>query len=92
MPRIEVMPDALREVGAAAQRTGGAVTGLAGSARLLGQGAGAPSVTAGALQGFGAAWSSGMARLGDGIHGLGTVTDLAAGLYELTDERVMPGR
>jgi hypothetical protein len=92
MPRIEVIPGALREVGAAAQRTGGAVTGLAGSARLLAQGDGAPSTTASALHGFGSAWSSGMANLGDGIHGLGTATDAAAGLYELTDERVMPGR
>jgi hypothetical protein len=92
MGRIEVMPGALREVGAAAQRTGGAVTGLAGSARLLAQGDGAPSTTASALHGFGSAWSSGMANLGDGIHGLGTATDAAAGLYELTDERVMPGR
>jgi hypothetical protein len=91
MGRIEVTPSTLRDVGAAAQQAGSDVTGLAGSARALAHGAGAPSATASALHGFGAAWSSGMARLGDGIHGLGTTTDLAAGLYEQTDAQVMPG-
>ena len=91
MSRIEVAPDALRAVGAAAQQTGGRVTGLAGHVRLLAGGDGAASATASSLHGFGSAWSSGIARLGDGIHGLGTVTGLAAGLYEETDRRVMPG-
>lgn len=90
MARIEVMPDALRQVGAAAQQAGGHVTGLAGSTLTLAHGDGAPSATASALHGFGSAWSAGLARLGDGIHGLGTTTDLAAGLYEETDARVMP--
>jgi hypothetical protein len=91
MGRIEVIPATLRDAGAAAQQVGSHVTGLAGSALVLAHGDGAPSATAGALHGFGSAWSSGMARLGDGIHGLGSTTDLAAGLYEATDERVMPG-
>ena len=90
MGRIEVTPATLRSVGAAAQQAGSQVTGLAGSAGTLGHGGGAPSATADALHGFGAAWSAGMARLGDGLHGLGTTTDLAAGLYEETDARVMP--
>jgi hypothetical protein len=90
MGRIEVIPDALRQVGAAAQQAGEHVTGLAGSARTLAHGGGAPSATQDALHGFGSAWSAGMARLGDGIHGLGTTTDLAAGLYEETDARAMP--
>lgn len=92
MPRIEVIPGALRDVGASAQQVGSHVTGLAGSASRLAHGDGAPSATAAALHGFGAAWSSGVAHLGDGIHGLGQTTDLAAGLYEETDVNVMPGR
>lgn len=90
MGRIEVAPDELRAVGAAAQQVGGHVTGLAGRALGLAHGDGAPSATAAALHGFGSAWSAGMARVGDGIHALGSTTDLAAGLYEATDARVMP--
>jgi hypothetical protein len=90
MGRIEVNPGALREVGASAQQVGSDVTGLAGSAGALSSGGGAPSATASALGNFGAAWSQGVAQLGDSIVGLGHTTDLAAGLYEHTDANVMP--
>jgi hypothetical protein len=92
MGRIEVVPGALRDVGASAQQAGTHVTGLAGSAGRLAHGDGAPSATAAALHGFGSTWSAGMARLGDGIHALGQTTILAAGLYEETDAGVMPER
>ena len=91
MPRIEVQPDELRTAGASAQQVGGHVTGLAGSARALSSGDGAPSATASALQGFGGTWSGNMARVGDAITALGQTTALAAGLYEVTDRNSMPG-
>ena len=91
MGRIEVNPSALRNVGASAQQVGSDVTGLAGRASALSSGGGAPTATASALHNFGAAWSHGVAQLGDSIAGLGHTTDLAAGLYEQTDTNVMPG-
>ena len=92
MGRIEVTPSTLRDVGVLAQQAGTHVTGLAGSALGLAHGDGAPTATASALHAFGSNWSGGMARLGEGIHALGTTTDLAAGLYEQTDAQVMPDR
>jgi hypothetical protein len=91
MGRIEVNPSALRSVGASAQQVGSDVTGLAGSAGALSSGGGAPSATASALHSFGAAWSHGVAQIGDAIAAAGHTTDLAAGLYEHTDTNVMPG-
>jgi hypothetical protein len=93
MPRIEVIPSSLRDVGASAQRVGTDVTGLAaGTHGLVAGGDTAPSATAGALHGFASGMSSGLVRLGDSVNGLGLTTDLAAGLYETTDRDVMPER
>jgi hypothetical protein len=91
MPRIQVQPDELRAAGATAQQVGGHVTGLAGQARAVASGDGAPSATASALQSFGGIWSGNVAHVGDAITALGQTADLAAGLYAVTDANVMPG-
>ena len=91
MTQIRVMPAELRHAGTHAQRIAAHVTDIAGGAhRVKGDSGSAPTATAAAMHAFHAAWSDGVARMGDTLAGLGMTTEVAAGLYEQTDAGAVP--
>lgn len=91
MGEIRVAPEELRHSGSQARQIGGHVLALAGDAHGVRGGSGSsPAETGAALHAFHASWSSGVARMGDTLSGLGMTTEVAAGLYEQTDAGVVP--
>jgi hypothetical protein len=85
MSRIEVDITGLQAAGGQATATGSRVASLAAEARALAGSGGAPPATDAALASLAAAWSAGLATLGDELNAVGMSADAAATLYQRAD-------
>ena len=91
MGRIEVDYAGLTAAGGHATTAGSQIAGLAADANALaGAGGGAPPATASALAVLSAAWSAGLATLGQEVGAVGASANAAAALYAHADTTAIP--